>query len=99
MPLTSEDRARYGRQGAFVRLARESDWTQVTEAARAAGPNSPDWHLKRLVDEGVLDSQQLAGLPPEQRRKMGEAARRAWYIEMAEKSRRARAARKAGGPA
>ena len=95
MPLTHEDRVRHGRFGALKRLAQESDWSAVTEAARAAGPNSPDWHLKRLIKDGVLDEQQLAALPPEQRQKMGEAARRAWYLQLGEPSRRARAARKA----
>lgn len=87
MPLTTDDRRRNGRKGSYVRLAKESDWTQVTEAARAAGPNSLEWHANKIDPEGQI--------PAEQRRKMAAAARTAWYLQLGEASRKARAARKA----
>ena len=86
---TREDRARYGRIGALKRLSQESDWSAVTEAARAAGPNNWEWHANKIDPDRRL--------PAEQRRKMGEAARRAWYLQLGERSRRARAARRAAG--
>lgn len=86
MPLTPEDRVRNGRKGAYVRLAATADWTAVTAAARAKGPANLDWHADKIDPEGTL--------PSEQRRKMAEAARKVYYADLAEASRRARAARK-----
>lgn len=88
MPLTRDERARYGRLGAYRRLANTPDRSEMTAPAREAGPNSITWHEKRVDPDGTL--------PPHQRRQMAEAARKAWYLELSEKSRRARAARKAG---
>jgi hypothetical protein len=87
LELTTEDRRRNGRKGAYIRLANSADWTDVTAPARAAGPNSVEWHERRIDPDNQL--------PPEQRRKMGEAAREAWYLDLGDKSRQARAARKA----
>jgi hypothetical protein len=87
MPLTREDRIRNGRKGAYMRLAAAADWTAITEAARAKGPATLDWHANKVDPQGVL--------PPEQRYKMAEAARHAWYLNLAEKSRKARLARRA----
>lgn len=87
MPLTHEDRVRFGRLGAYTRLAAAPDWSAVTEAARAKGPASLDWHADKIDPEG--------NLPHGQRMKMAEAARTAWYLDLGEKSRRARAARRA----
>lgn len=87
MPLTREDRVRYGRIGAYVRLAQTADRTEMTAPGRAAGPNSLDWHAKRIDPNGEI--------PHQQRMQMAEAARTAWYLELSEKSRRARAARRA----
>lgn len=86
MPLTREDRVRYGRLGAVMRLAQTADWSEMTAPARAAGPASLEWHAKRVDPDEAL--------PSEQRYKMAEAARKAWYLALSEKSRRARAARK-----
>jgi hypothetical protein len=86
MPLTREDRVRYGRLGAYARLAQTADRSEMTAPARAAGPASLDWHAKKIDPDGKL--------PPEQRYKMAEAARKAWYLALSEKSRRARAARR-----
>lgn len=83
MALTREDRERNGRRGAYVRLAQEADWAAVTAPARAALASK--W--EREVDPAVTD--------PAQRARMAEAARKAFYLDLAEKSRKARAARKA----
>lgn len=85
MALTREDRERNGRRGAYVRLAKEPDWSKVTQPAREA--LATKW--EREVDPAVTD--------PAQRARMGEAARRAFYLDLAERSRKARAARKAAG--
>lgn len=89
MPLTREDRQRNGRIGAFVRLARTADRSEMTAPARAAGPASLDWHAARIDPDEQL--------PPAQRYAMAEAAKQAWYLQLAEKSRKARAARRATG--
>lgn len=67
--------------------AREPDRTGRTSAARAAFLD----RFERQIDEAHPD------VAPEIRAKMAEHARKAYFLKLALKSSRARAARKAGG--
>jgi hypothetical protein len=87
MPRTPEQHSSDSRLGAYVRLMNTSDWSQVTAAARAAGPANLEWHANKIDPDG--------NLPAEQRLKMAEAARKAYYLRLSAASCKARAGRKA----
>lgn len=79
------------RRAAYKRWSLTPDWTAATALARANGPAGLEWHARKLDPEGKL--------PTEQRMKQAEAARKLYYLDMADRSRKARAARKpAQGP-
>jgi len=89
-----ESRARLA---AVVQWSRTPDRTARTAAARAAfqerTPDSEPGRFELQVDPELK-------LPPAQRARMAEAARRAYFIRLglaSGKARRARAAQKAGG--
>lgn len=77
-------RQQIGRYGAHKSWAQTKDRTARTSAGRRAGPNGLDWHLARLdpvVFADATDAQRLAA---------AEAARHAFYAEMAMRSARVR---------
>jgi hypothetical protein len=83
-----EARRRYGSIGAHTQWSRETDRTARTAGARAAFLD----RFEREVDpEGAL--------PAEQRAKMAANARKAYFLRLALKSAKARAAKKGGGDA
>lgn len=84
--MTAEKSARHqsaGRIGAHARWSREADRSAATQAAR-------DGLYRRFEDE--VDPDRV--LPPEERAKRVESARRAHYTRIAMKSAAARRARK-----
>lgn len=77
------NRQQAGRLGGLKSWANTVDRTARTEKARANGPASLDWHLKRLpakFDDATDDQRQAAA----------EAARRLYYAEIAQRSARVR---------
>jgi hypothetical protein len=85
---TPEQRRSHARLAAFVQWSRTPDRTARTQPAR-------DGFLRRFEDE--VDPERR--LPAEQRVKMAEAARRAFYVRLGRASGKARAAKKGGGDA
>jgi hypothetical protein len=84
--LTPQQRSQHARLARLAGWAATEDWSAATAPARAA-------FLSRFEREVDPHGQ----LPPEDRGKRAEAARRAYFTRLALKSSRARAARKAGG--
>jgi hypothetical protein len=84
MPLTPADRRRNGRKGALTTLLRSDDWTELTAPAREAFRAK----FERQVDPD-------GKLTPAERTQRAEVARRLYYHELADRSRKARAARRA----
>jgi hypothetical protein len=83
-----EDRRRYGTLGAHTQWSRERDRTARTAGARRAFLD----RFEREVDpEGTL--------PADVRAKMAANAKRAYFLRLALKSAKARAAKKGGGDA
>ena len=84
----TEDRYRKlaGRKGALKSWANTVDRSNRTAPARANGPSALDWHLNRLPAkfEGATEAQRLAA---------AEAARRAYFTDLAMRSVRARRSR------
>jgi hypothetical protein len=89
MALTEEQRRSRSRLAAHIQWSREPDRTGRTQAMRDGFLAK----LERQVDPNGIYT-------PEQRAKMVEAARKAFYIRLGRatgKARRAKAAKKAGG--
>jgi hypothetical protein len=76
-----------GRKGAEV-LHSLYDSKKLSQPARDASPGSLIWHERQIDPDSVLD--------PVERTRRAEHARRAYFIDLALKSAKARAARKAG---
>jgi hypothetical protein len=76
MGLTPEQRSRRASLAADVLWSKTPDRAAHTAAARAAGPNGLDYHMKRLGPEfaTATDEQKLAA---------AESARRAYFKKMA----------------
>ena len=85
MPQTAEDRSAAGRIGAAVLHSRYYS-REVTQAARAASPSNPSYFEREVDPEGVLE--------PAERARRAEHAKRAYFLRLALKSAKARAARK-----
>lgn len=86
-PLTPEERRLRASIAANVRWSREKDRTAATAAATAASLA----RFEREVDpDGVL--------PPEERARRADNARRAYFQRLALKSSRARRAKREGSP-
>ena len=85
---TTTNRQLAGRYGALKSWGRTVDRSARTRAGRAAGPASVEYHLERLPEQFACatDAQRLAA---------AEAARKAWYAELAMKSAASRAAKRA----
>lgn len=79
-----------GRLGAHKSWANTPNRTARTRKARANGPSELPWHLARLDPEKFADASDADRL------KAAEAARSAYYAELAMKSA---AARRRGGDA
>ena len=88
MPET--ERQKIGRYGAHKSWAQTPDRSARTSNARANGPSGLQWHLDRL------DPERFADATDADRLKAAEAARKAYYAELAMKSA---AARRRGGDA
>lgn len=71
---------RWGRAGALESWARTVDRSARTAKARAAGPASLDYHLERL------DPERFANATDEQRLAAADAARRAYFSRIANRS-------------
>jgi hypothetical protein len=71
MPLTPEQRRARARLAALTNLSRQADWSAMTKPAR-------DAFIRKFEDEVDPDRR----LPEEQRAKMAEAARRAFYVRI-----------------
>jgi len=84
--LTEQQRRSRARLAAYVQWSKTPDRVARTQAAR-------DGFMRKFEDE--VDPERR--LPEEQRQKMAEAARRAFYVRMGRASGKARAAKKAGG--
>ena len=87
MPQPVSYRQRIGRYGGLKSWANTTDRSARTAPGRNAGPASIDWHLARL------DPQRFADASEDDRRKAAEAARKAYYADLAMKSAAARRAR------
>ena len=85
MALTPEQRSQHARLARLAGWAATEDWSAATAPARAA-------LLSRFDRQVDPDGQ----LPPEERFKRAQAARRAYFTKLALASSRARAAKKAG---
>ena len=86
MPLPPELRSSYARLAAHAQWAQTDDWSARTATARKAFMDRFD----RQVDPAGT-------LAPADRARRAESAKRAYFLGLALKSARARAARKAGG--
>jgi hypothetical protein len=75
------------RKGAEV-LHSRYDSKKLSQAARDASPGSLNWHERQVDPDGVLD--------PVERARRAKHAKKAYFIDLALKSAKARAARKAG---
>jgi len=73
-----------GRYGALRSWANTPDRAARTSRARRAGPGSIEYHLERL------DSERFAGASEAQKLAAAEAARRAYFAELAMRSARIR---------
>ena len=80
-----------GQLGGLTSWANTVDRTARTERARAAGPSSLEYHLKRL------DADRFANATEAQRIAAAEAARRAYFARLALQSAASR--RRRGGDA
>lgn len=88
MSRTPEQHRAHARYMALVQWSKTEDWSARTQTAREA-------FMRRFEDQVDPDRR----LPAEQRARMAEAARRAYFVRIGRKSADARAARKAGaGP-
>jgi hypothetical protein len=76
-----------GRKGAHV-LHSRYDSKKLSQPARDASPGSLTWHERQVDPDGVLD--------PVERARRAEHARRAYFTDLALRSAKARAIRKAG---
>lgn len=85
-PKTAADRAQIAKIAANTRWAHEEDRSAATQPAR-------DGMYRRFEDE--VDPER--NLPPEERAKRVENARRASYQQLARKSAQSRRAKKGGG--
>lgn len=90
MPAHDSQRQIIGRYGALKSWANTPDRTARTRKARSSSPSSVEWHLARLDPERFSDASHA------QRLAAAEAARRAYYAELAMKSAAVR--RRGGGP-
>ncbi|WP_062434856.1 hypothetical protein [Herbidospora daliensis] len=87
MPVSNADRRELARIAANERWARERDRTAATSAARAAGPGSIEYWLKRVDPDGVMsDADRL---------KAAGNAKAAFYARLTRAGRQARAAKRA----
>jgi hypothetical protein len=89
MALTEQQRRLRASLGGHARAAKAKNRSDITAAARAAGPGNLEWHAARIDPDHEMD--------PAERAKAAENARAAWYRSMALRSSIARAARKAEG--
>lgn len=89
MPTPATQRQIIGRYGALKSWSNTVDRTARTRRARDNSPSSIDWHLARL-------GEQFADAGDDARLKAAEAARKAYYANLAMKSA---AARRRGGDA
>jgi hypothetical protein len=85
-PKTDADRSQIAKIAANTRWAHEEDRSAATQPAR-------DGMYRKFEDE--VDPERK--LPPEERAKRVENARRAYYQQLARKSAQARRAKKGGG--
>ena len=79
-----QSRQSAGRFGAYKSWANTSDRTARTANGRAAAPNDVEWHLARLDPEKFADASE------KQRMAAAEAAKKAYYAELAMRSAKAR---------
>lgn len=77
-------RHQIGRYGALKSWANTPDRTARTRNGRAKSPGAIEWHLDRLDPERFADASDADRL------KAAEAARKAYYAELAMKSARVR---------
>jgi len=79
-----------GRKGEFQSWANTVDRSRRTAPARASGPAELDWHLRRLPGEfeNATDAQRIQA---------AEAARRAYYVDLAIRSAKRRSRRGSDG--
>ena len=87
MSEVESQRQRIGRYGGLKSWANTVDRSARTRKARESGPSGLDWHLARL------DPQRFAEASEDDRRMAAEAARKAYYADLAMKSAAARRAR------
>lgn len=85
------ERQLIGAYGAHVSWANTPDRTARTANGRAAGPAELAWHVARL------DPVRFADASDEQRRVAAEAARKAYFTEIAHASWRARRGHRESG--
>ena len=79
LSMPESQRQRIGRYGAHKSWSQTVDRTARTRRARANSPSSLEWHLNRLPE-------QFADASHESRLKAAEAARKAYYAQLAMKS-------------
>ena len=84
MSTTKSDRRKIGRIGALKGWANTVDRTERTHTARAASPSCVEWHIARL------DQDKFADATPKQLRQAGEAAKAAYFADLAYKSAKVR---------
>lgn len=80
----SSTRQAIGRYGGLKSWANTADRTARTANGRRSGPGSIDWHLARL------DPEKFANATEAQRLAAAEAAKRAYFAELAMRSARSR---------
>jgi hypothetical protein len=87
MPMSQTDRSALGRIAANERWSRERDRTGATAAARAAGPGSIEYWLKKVDPDGEMSAAD--------RLKAATNAKKAFYGRLTLAGRQARAAKRA----
>lgn len=84
VPTHESPRQKIGRYGALKSWANTPDRSARTKNARAHSPSSTEWHLARL------DPEVFANASATDKLRAAEAARKAYYAELAMKSAAAR---------
>lgn len=82
------ERQQIGRYGGLKSWANTVDRTERTARSRANAPGDVDWHLRRL------DPVKFADASEKQKQQAAEAARKAYFVELARRSAQARSTKR-----